>query len=40
MLLTIYILIWPVISAAILVLLAVALWRDLRAARKSGKAMV
>lgn len=35
-----YILIWPVISAGILVMLIVALIRDLRAARRSGDEMV
>jgi len=38
--LTLYILIWPVISAAILAVLVVALWRDLRRARKNGESMV
>lgn len=38
--LTTYMLIWPVISAAILVLLVVSLVRDMRAARKSGKDMI
>lgn len=40
MLLTVYILVWPVISAAILVLLIVALWRDFRDAKKSGETML
>ncbi|WP_397473888.1 putative transporter small subunit [Pusillimonas sp.] len=35
-----YILIWPVISAGILIMLVVALIRDLRAARRSGDEMV
>ncbi len=38
--LTTYMLIWPVISSAILVLLVVSLLRDMRAARKSGKGMI
>nr|WP_209019987.1 putative transporter small subunit [Allopusillimonas soli] len=40
MLLASYILVWPAISAAVLVVLLVALWRDLRRARKSGKEMI
>lgn len=40
MLLTAYFLIWPVISAAILALLCVTLWKDIRAAKRSGQAMV
>lgn len=39
-LLTAYILVWPVISAGILVLLVVSLIRDLRAARRDGQGMV
>lgn len=35
-----YILIWPAISAAVLILLLVALVRDLRAAGKDGNRMV
>ncbi|HWL30105.1 MAG TPA: putative transporter small subunit [Burkholderiaceae bacterium] len=35
-----YILVWPVISAAILLVLIVALVRDMRAARKDGDSMV
>ncbi|HLR78029.1 MAG TPA: putative transporter small subunit [Burkholderiaceae bacterium] len=38
--LTFYILIWPVLSAGILVLLVAALIRDLRAARRSGDNMI
>ncbi|EHK63006.1 putative transporter small subunit [Achromobacter arsenitoxydans] len=38
--LTTYFLIWPAISAAILAILCVTLWRDIRAARRSGKSMV
>ncbi|WP_225588878.1 MULTISPECIES: putative transporter small subunit [unclassified Achromobacter] len=38
--LTFYFLVWPGISALILALLCVTLWRDIRAARRSGKAMV
>lgn len=38
--LTAYFLIWPAISAAILVLLCVTLWKDVRLARKSGTSMV
>lgn len=39
-LLTLYILIWPVISAGVLLLLLVSLARDIRAARRDGKGMV
>ncbi len=39
-LLTAYILVWPVISAAILVMLVVALIRDLRSAAKSDREMI
>jgi len=35
-----YILIWPVISAAILVILIVALIRDVREARRNGQEMI
>ena len=38
--LTFYILIWPAISAVILGILLVALWRDVRAAKRSGKPMI
>ncbi len=38
--LPLYILIWPVISAGILVLLVVSLIRDIRRARKTGEEMV
>lgn len=40
LLLTVYILVWPVISAGILGLLVVSLIRDLRAARRNGEGMV
>ena len=36
----VYILIWPVISAAILVMLVVALVRDMREARRNGDEMI
>jgi len=39
-LLTTYILIWPVISAGILVLLLVSLFRDVKRARKTGDSLV
>lgn len=39
-LLTTYMLIWPVISAAVLTVLVVALVRDLRLARRNGESMV
>ncbi|HLU20349.1 MAG TPA: putative transporter small subunit [Pusillimonas sp.] len=38
--LSVYILIWPVISTGILIMLIVALIRDMRAARRSGEEMV
>lgn len=38
--LTLYILIWPVISTAVLAMLIVALVKDLRAAHKSGEGMI
>lgn len=40
MLMTLYILIWPVISTVILAVLVAALWRDLRHAKRSGKSMI
>ena len=40
LLLTAYILVWPVISAGILLVLIVALIRDLRAASKSDSEMI
>lgn len=38
--LTVYILIWPFLSAAVLLLLCVALVRDIRAARREGSEMI
>mgnify|MGYP003582438166 CR=1 FL=1 len=38
--LTAYILVWPIVSTAILVLLVVTLIKDIRNARKSGKGMI
>lgn len=35
-----YIMVWPVISAGILVLLVTALIRDLRAAKREGREMI
>lgn len=40
LLLTTYVLIWPVLSSAVLLLLIVALVRDLRAAKKGGDSMI
>lgn len=40
LLLSSYVLVWPLISAAILVMLLVALVKDMQAARKSGDSMV
>lgn len=37
---SVYILIWPVISAGILLLLIVSLIRDIREARKTGEEMI
>lgn len=39
-LLTFYILVWPVISMGVLGVLVVALFRDLRAARRDGQDMI
>lgn len=39
-LLTFYILIWPAISIGVLALLIVALFRDMRAARRDGQTMI
>ena len=38
--LTAYFLIWPAISTAILAILCVTLWRDISAAKQSGKSMI
>ena len=38
--LTAYILVWPVISAAVLLVLIVALIKDMRAAGKDGESMI
>ena len=38
--LTAYILVWPVISAAVLLVLIVALIKDMRAAGKDGDSMI
>lgn len=35
-----YILIWPVLSAGVLVLLLVSLFRDIRAAKREGREML
>lgn len=40
LLLTSYILVWPVVSAGVLALLVVALMRDMRNAKKGGESMV
>lgn len=40
LLLTTYILIWPLLSAGVLLLLLIALVRDLRAAKKCGDNMI
>ncbi len=38
--LIVYFLVWPAISLVVLMVLLVALWRDVRAARKRGEAMI
>ncbi|MCW2270931.1 MULTISPECIES: putative transporter small subunit [Pseudomonas] len=38
--LTVYFLVWPAISLVVLMVLLVTLWRDIRAARKRGEAMI
>lgn len=38
--LPLYILIWPVISAGVLLLLIVSLIRDIKSARKTGEDMI
>lgn len=38
--LTGYVLVWPIVSAAVLLVLIVALIRDMRAARKDGDSMI
>ncbi|WP_233583122.1 putative transporter small subunit [Candidimonas sp. SYP-B2681] len=40
LLLSSYILVWPVISTAVLVVLIVALVNDMRAARRDGDSMI
>ncbi|KDD15565.1 putative transporter small subunit [Bordetella bronchiseptica] len=40
MLLTLYFLAWPVVSAAVLLVLIATLWRDIRDARATGKSMI
>lgn len=39
-LLTLYVLIWPAIAAAVMVVLSVGVWRDLRLAKKNGQTLV
>lgn len=38
--LTAYVLVWPVIATAVLIVLCVALYRDMRAARRDGTELV
>lgn len=38
--LTIYVLIWPVIASGVMLLLTVSVWRDMRQAKKEGVSMV
>lgn len=40
LLLTGYILIWPLLAAGILILLCLSVWRDLRAAAEEGEDFV
>ncbi|SEF04889.1 putative transporter small subunit [Pseudomonas deceptionensis] len=38
--LTVYVLIWPVIAAAVMLTLCVSLWRDVRKAKRDGTDLV
>lgn len=38
--LTLYILVWPVLSAAVLAALTVGVWRDMRQAKQLGEHLV
>ncbi len=38
--LTVYVLIWPVIAAGVMVVLTIGVWRDMRAANKNGDTLV
>lgn len=38
--LTLYVLIWPVIAAGVMVVLTVGVWRDMRQAQKKGQPLV
>lgn len=38
--LTLYILIWPALSAAVLAALVWGVWKDIRAARRKGQQLV
>lgn len=38
--LTIYVLIWPVLSALVLAALAAGVWKDLRKAKREGEQLV
>lgn len=38
--LTLYIMVWPVISAIILAIIVATFWKDMRAAKKEGRKMV
>ena len=39
-LLTAYVLVWPVLSALVLLALVWGVWRDIRAARRKGEQLV
>ncbi len=38
--LTLYVLIWPVIAAGVMLTLCVSVWRDLRKAKREGTELV
>lgn len=38
--LTVYVLIWPVLSALVLAALVAGVWRDVRAAKREGEHLV
>lgn len=38
--LTLYVLIWPVIAAGVMLVLTIGVWHDLREAKKNGDTMV
>ncbi|MBP6116659.1 MAG: putative transporter small subunit [Neisseriaceae bacterium] len=40
LLLTAYVLIWPIIAAGVMVVLSIGVWRDVRQARGKGESML